>query len=56
MKHNVLYFFSVVIIILAVCLLPSAASAQTTNIKYVVQRGDTLGTIAQKYCTTWHHL
>lgn len=30
-----------------------AASAQTTYATYVVQRGDTLGKIAAKYCTTW---
>ena len=29
------------------------ASAQTTYATYVVQRGDTLGKIAAKYCTTW---
>jgi LysM repeat protein len=43
----------VVILLLAMCLPQYSASAETTNIKYVVQRGDTLGTIAQKYCTTW---
>jgi LysM repeat protein len=29
------------------------AGAQTTYATYVVQRGDTLGKIAAKYCTTW---
>lgn len=53
MKHTAVYFFSVIIIILAVCIPPGTASAEATNIQYVVQRGDTLGTIAQKYCTTW---
>jgi len=31
----------------------TSASAQTTYVTYVIQGGDTLGTIAAKYCTTW---
>jgi LysM repeat protein len=53
MKHKGLYLFGVIILLLAVCIPQNWVRAETTNIRYVVQRGDTLGTIAQKYCTTW---
>jgi len=31
----------------------TAANAQTTYVSYTVQSGDTLGKIAQEYCTSW---
>ena len=51
MKHKVLYL-SVILVILAAAITPIPANA-ATNIKYVVQPGDTLGSIARTYCTTW---
>lgn len=34
----------------------SPAAAQTTYVSYTVQSGDTLGKIAQTYCTTWREI
>jgi LysM repeat protein len=47
--------FLLIIAVLAVNLAFSVrvANAQTTYATYTVQRGDTLGKIAAKYCTTW---
>jgi LysM repeat protein len=53
MKHRYLYLISALLVILAVCLPPNTAYAQTTNIQYVVQPYDSLKSIAYKYCTTW---
>lgn len=59
MKHRFMKILAV-IAILAICLIPTTAGVQaaparvqTTNIQYVVQPGDTLGSIAYEYCTTW---
>ncbi len=59
MKFKFLYIFCAVILIIATCFTTRAyaaqpsASVKVTYITYTVQPGDTLGKIAQKYCTTW---
>lgn len=44
------------LIALSLSLVVLPASAQTTYITYVVQSGDTLGKIANQYCTTWEEI
>lgn len=46
--------FSIVMILAAMLSLRATpASAQTKYVTYIVQKGDILGAIAAKYCTTW---
>ena len=52
-KKSMRLFLILVVLVVTLAFRVGPASAQTTYTTYVVQRGDTLGKIAAKYCTTW---
>jgi LysM repeat protein len=55
MKHKSLILSVIIVLIISlfgVYITPARAQA-TTYISYTVKQGDTLGKIAQQYCTTW---
>ena len=54
MKHKwLILFVAVAILAASLGLGITEARAQTTYVSYTVQKGDTLGKIAQEYCTSW---
>jgi LysM repeat protein len=53
-KSRILFSMAVVLVLLlSLNVTPASAGIETNYVTYVVQKGDTLGGIASKYCTTW---
>jgi len=52
-KRNFLFSILVILAMLFSLNVISASAQKTNYVTYVVQKGDTLGGIAAKYCTTW---
>lgn len=53
MKRKSLILIAVIVILMTGFTTSAVQAQTTTNVTYVVQEGDTLGTIAAEYCTTW---